>query len=95
MSISEIVPSVASHVVRQALLIVLGDFVVLLEFLDDIEPVTADVMTATRAASVFVGDFHQLLAAVGVEVPERAGARLAFGRGRQSRFESTIAFSTA
>src|SRR6266702_6950705 len=57
------------HVIGQALLVVFGDLVVLLQLLDRIKPVAADVPDGDLGRfGVFMRDFHQFLAAFLVEL---------------------------
>src|SRR5882757_1676118 len=70
------------HVGGQTFLIVLGDLVILFQFLDGIETVAADVPDCDlRCFRVFVRDFHQLLAAVLIELGNSQAQHLAFGGG--------------
>src|SRR5260370_25405213 len=51
------------HISGQSFLIVLGNLVILLQFLDRIEPIAADMPDRdTRGFRVFVRDFHKFLA---------------------------------
>src|SRR5262249_3532598 len=73
------------HVVGETLLIVLGDLVVLLELLDDVEPVAAHMAHGDLGGlGVFVRDLYELLATLLVELGDAQAQHLAFGRRRQA-----------
>src|ERR1043166_5911346 len=69
-------------VVIEALLVVLGNLVILLEFLDDIEAVTANVTYRYLGKiGIFVGDLDEFLAAFLIQLRNAQAQHLAFGRG--------------
>src|SRR4030081_2748736 len=56
------------HIVGQTFLIILGNLMILLKFLDRIEAIAADMPDRdARGFGIFVRDFHQLLAAFFIE----------------------------
>src|SRR5258708_28921935 len=56
------------HIIGQTFLIVLGNLMILLKFLDRIEAVAADMPDRNaRRFGIFVRDFHKLLAALFIE----------------------------
>src|SRR5207247_6569306 len=56
------------HVIGQTFLVVLGNLVILLEFLDHIQAIAADMPDRDpRRLGIFVRDFHKLLAAFFIE----------------------------
>src|ERR1019366_8179325 len=70
------------HIIGQTFLIVFGNLVVLLKFLDRIEAIAANMADCyTRGLRIFVGDFHKLLAAVLVEFGNSQPKHLPFGGG--------------
>lgn len=80
----------------EPLLIVLGDLVGLLQLLDGVEAVAADVANGDAGGlGVFVRDLDQLLAALLVELGIRNRITCPSVAGDRPRFESTIPFSTA
>src|SRR5215213_8439959 len=67
------------HVGRQTLLIVLGDLVILLQFLDRIEAIAPDMPNGNPCCfRVFVRDFHKLLAALLIELRNSQAKHLSF-----------------
>src|SRR5882724_5972666 len=73
------------HIIGEALLIVFGNLVILLEFLDGIETVAADVADRDLGRlGVFMRDFYQFLAALLVELRNSQAKHLPFGGGREA-----------
>src|SRR5262245_65847680 len=74
------------HVVGESFLVILGNFVVLLQLLDDIEPVATDMADRdARSLSVFMCDLDQLLATVRIQFRDTKTKHLPFRRRRQTK----------
>src|SRR3984893_5380142 len=74
------------HVVGETLLIVLGNLVVLLELLDGVEAIAADMTDRDLGGfGIFVRDLHQFLAALLVELGNPQPEHLPFGRRRKAQ----------
>src|SRR5215211_565403 len=74
------------HIIGEALLVVFRDLVVFLEFLDDIQPVAANVAHRdARGLGIFVRDLHEFLAALLIEFGNPQAQHLAFRRRAQSK----------
>src|SRR6202048_256560 len=73
------------HIIGQTFLIVLGNLVILLKLLDRIEAVAADMAHRDLGCfGVFVRDFHQLLAALFIELGNPQAKHLPFGGGAEA-----------
>src|ERR1700691_5796156 len=74
------------HIGGQTLLVVLGNLVILLEFLDGIEPVAADMADRDPGGfRVFMRDLHEFLAAVFVELGNSQAKHLSLGGGTETQ----------
>src|ERR1700681_1478830 len=70
------------HIIGETFLIVLGDIVVLLQLLDGIETVAADMPHRDLGRlGIFMGDLYQFLAAILVELGNPQPEHLSFGGG--------------
>ena len=69
------------HIVGEALLIVLGNLVILFELLDRIEPIATDMAYRNFCRlGIFVRNFYKLLAAFLIELGNSKPKHLSFGR---------------
>src|SRR5262249_52654339 len=74
------------HVVGHALLIVLGNLVVLLKLLDRVEAIASDMADRhARGLRVFMCDLHQFLAALLIELGDAQAKHLPFGCRRKPK----------